>query len=401
MPASDALRIYTAAVRACLPDKSVQNALKDLPLGERVTVFAIGKAAHRMASAAVNALSGRVCGGIVITKHGHVPAPIPGLICMEAGHPVPNENSVTAARAALRLADSLTADDTALVLLSGGGSALFELPADGVTLAEMAFVTGQLLRSGAGINEINCMRKHLSQVKGGRFAAALAPARVFTVALSDVLSDAPDVIASGPTCADLSTVQQALRIAEKYRLTLSASARTALCRETPKQAAGEMRVSGSVRHLCLAARAEAARLGYAAKIVDTALTGEARVEGARIAALSLALPARTALIFGGETVVHVTGQGLGGRCQEFALGGAAELAENCALLAAGSDGTDGPTDAAGAVITSAFRAQTGAAAIRAALDNNDAYPLLDRHDALIRTGATGTNVNDLYLLLKA
>lgn len=397
----DAKKIYMSALAASLPDAAVREALRAHPPQGDVTVFAIGKAAARMAHSALEALGGQVRGGVAITKYAHLGAGVKGLACFEAAHPIPDENGLRAARHALALARELGEKDTALVLLSGGGSALLTHPAAGVTLREAAEITARLLRCGADITEINCVRKHLSAVKGGRLAQAIAPARVLTVALSDVLSDAADVIASGPTCPDGSTCAEASKIVEKYRLPLSEAARAALARETPKALPGtEMVVCGSVRMLCEAARQQAQRLGYAARVVDTALTGEARAEGARIGTMAKTLPPGSALIFGGETVVRVRGQGQGGRCQEMALGAAQALRglENVCFLAAGSDGTDGPTDAAGAVVNGNFAASE--AEIAAALRENDAYPLLKRRGALLFTGATGTNVNDLYLLLK-
>lgn len=400
----DALQIMKAAFQAVLPDAAVQRALSGMHFNRPVTLFAIGKAAWRMARAAYDTLGAhQVRQGIVITKYFHSEGAIGNLEIYEAAHPVPDENGVAATRRAMAMARSLTAQDTAILLISGGGSALFECPYDGVTLQDIASITQQLLACGADIAQINCLRKRLSAVKGGRFAQLLAPAQLYTIVLSDVLGDPVDVIASGPAHPDQSTCAQAQALARQFSLHLSPAAQSALACETPK-ALGHVRtvIAGNVNLLCEAAAREAHRLGYAAAVRDTALCCEARQAGAMIAAQAAQAQGPCALIWGGETIVHVHGTGKGGRNQEVALGAALGLAglPDVCVLAAGSDGTDGPTNAAGALVDGTSFARAGAKAVAQALAENNAYPLLEKHNALILTGPTGTNVNDLYLLLK-
>ena len=248
----DADEIICSSIQAVLPDKAVRRALEDFqPGGGRVLLVAAGKAAWQMAHAAVEAL-GRVDGGVVVTKYGHVKGRIPGVNCYEAGHPVPDDNSFAATEKALALVQGLTAEDTVLFLLSGGGSALFEKPL--VSGGELQDITNQLLASGADIVEMNTIRKRLSAVKGGRFAQACAPAKVFSIVLSDILGDPLDMIASGPAVPDSSTCAQALVIAEKYHLNLSEQAKALLAQETPKALDNvTTQITGSVRELCTAA----------------------------------------------------------------------------------------------------------------------------------------------------
>ncbi len=358
-----------------------------------------------MASAAVSALGERIDTGIVITKYGHAQGTIPGVVCREAGHPVPDENSFSAAREALALTENLTADDTVLFLLSGGGSALFESPL--VSGAELQDITAQLLACGADIVEINTIRKRLSAVKGGRFARHCAPARVFAVILSDIVGDPVDMIASGPVSPDSSTCADALAVAEKYALRLSDTARRLLAQETPKTADNvTVRVTGSVRELCAAAAKACRDLGYTPEILTDCEQGVAREVGARLGALArenASCGTPRAFILGGETVVLLTGNGKGGRNQELALAAAAEIAgaENVVVFSVGSDGTDGPTDAAGGLADGGTVERLAAAGKTVAdvLQNNDAYHALRDTGDLIITGPTGTNVNDFAAAL--
>lgn len=401
----DAKYIYTRAIEAVLPDEAVRRALDGADFPGRVILVAAGKAAWRMASAAVSALGERIDTGIVITKYGHAQGTIPGVACREAGHPVPDENSFSAAREALALTENLTADDTVLFLLSGGGSALFESPL--VSGAELQDITAQLLACGADIVEINTIRKRLSAVKGGRFALHCRPASVFSVVLSDIIGDPLDMIASGPAAPDSSTCAEALAIAQKYGLRLSDGALACLRTETPKTLPNAVsRVTGSVRALCDAAEQAAQALGYRCIRLTDCLNCEAREAGRFLAAVARthASPSEPlAFLAGGETVVHLTGAGRGGRNQELALAAAEGLTglTEAAVFSFGSDGSDGPTDAAGGFVD-----QDSFAALRAAgldpadvLRRNDAYPALERIGGLIRTGPTGTNVNDLAMLL--
>ena len=401
----DAKYIYTRAIEAVLPDEAVRRALDGADFPGRVILVAAGKAAWRMASAAVSALGERIDTGIVITKYGHAQGTIPGVVCREAGHPVPDENSFSAAREALALTEDLAPDDTVLFLLSGGGSALFENPL--VSGAELQDITAQLLACGADIVEINTIRKRLSAVKGGRFARHCAPAHVFAVILSDIVGDPVDMIASGPVSPDSSTCADALAAAEKYALRLSDTARRLLAQETPKTADNvTVRVTGSVRELCAAAAKACRDLGYTPEILTDCEQGVAREVGARLGALArenASCGTPRAFILGGETVVRLTGNGKGGRNQELALAAAAEIAgtENVVVFSVGSDGTDGPTDAAGGLADGGTVERLAAAGKTVAdvLQNNDAYHALRDTGDLIITGPTGTNVNDFAAAL--
>ena len=401
----DADEIICSSIQAVLPDKAVCRALEDFqPGGGRVLLVAAGKAAWQMAHAAVQAL-GRVDGGVVVTKYGHVKGEIPGISCYEAGHPVPDDNSFAATEKALALVQGLTAEDTVLFLLSGGGSALFEKPL--VSGGELQDITNQLLASGADIVEMNTIRKRLSAVKGGRFAQHCAPARVFSIVLSDILGDPLDMIASGPAVPDSSTCAQALAIAEKYHLNLSEQAKALLALETPKVLDNvTTQITGSVRELCAAAAEECRAMGYEAVILTDQLCCEAREAGSFLASILRTHAGNgrpVAFLAGGETVVHLTGKGLGGRNQELALAAAPGIAglENAAVFSVGSDGTDGPTDAAGGYVDGDTAAALAAAGrnVFDTLQNNDAYHALQAVEGLIITGATGTNVNDVAVVL--
>ena len=398
----DADEIIRSSIRAVLPDKAVCRALENFQPGDgRVLLVAAGKAAWQMAHAAVQAL-GRVDGGVVVTKYGHVKGRIPGVNCYEAGHPVPDDNSFAATEKALALVQGLTAEDTVLFLLSGGGSALFEKPL--VSGGELQDITNQLLASGADIVEMNTIRKRLSGVKGGRFAQHCAPARVFSIVLSDILGDPLDMIASGPAVPDSSTYAQALAIAEKYRLNLSEQAKALLAQETPKALDNvTTQITGSVRELCTAAAEVCRELGYEPILLTDRLCCEAREAGSFLGAIARSHAGqgkKLAFIAGGETVVHLTGKGLGGRNQELAAAPAL-AGQNAAVFSVGSDGTDGPTDAAGGYADGDTAAALAAKGwnVFDTLQNNDAYHALQAVNGLIITGATGTNVNDVAVVL--
>lgn len=403
---SDANVIMKAALNAALPDTAVEKALARLPgYTGRLVLIAAGKAAWQMAAAACRQLGQKVSGGVVITKYDHSKGPIGNLEVFEAGHPVPDENSYRATQAAIDAVTGLTEEDLVLFLLSGGGSALFEKPL--IPPEELADVTRQLLASGADIVEINTLRKRLSAVKGGKFARLCAPAHVFSIVLSDILGDPLDMIASGPAYPDASTTEQALSIAEKYRLRLSEEAQALLRQDTPKRLPNaESCITGSVRQLCAAASDAARSLGYTPVVLSASLCCEARDAGSFLASIAqyhAAGGTPTAFIAGGETVVHLTGKGKGGRNQELALAAAKGIAglDNVLVFSLGSDGTDGPTDAAGGIVdgsTMARLAEKGIS-IDAVLADNDAYHALKAVDGLIITGPTGTNVNDLSVLL--
>ena len=400
----DADAIVRASIQAVLPDEAIRRALAEFRPGPgRTLLVAAGKAAWQMAKAAVDTL-GQVDGGVVVTKYDHVKGSIPGVDCYEAGHPVPDNGSFFATARALELVQGLSADDTVLFLLSGGGSALFEQPL--VSGEELQDITRQLLACGADIVEMNTIRKRLSRVKGGRFAQACAPANVFAVVLSDILGDPLDMIASGPACPDASTCRQALAIAEKYDLKLSGEARRLLTVETPKTLDNvTTRITGSVRELCAAAAVQCRALGYEPMLLTDQLCCEAREAGSFLASVLRTHAGdgrRLAFLAGGETVVHLTGKGLGGRNQELALAAAPGIAGlNAAVFSVGSDGTDGPTDAAGGYVDGDTNAALQAAGLDVfeVLKQNDAYHALKAVDGLLVTGPTGTNVNDVAVAL--
>ena len=400
----DVQQILASSLQAVLPDKAVQRALRDFePHGGRVLLVAAGKAAWQMAAAAVRTL-GRVDGGVVVTKYHHVKGDIPGVVCCEGGHPVPDEGSFAATQKALELVQDLTAADDVLFLLSGGGSALFEKPL--VPGAELQDITGQLLGCGADIVEMNTIRKRLSAVKGGRFARLCAPAQVYSIVLSDILGDPLDMIASGPACPDSSTCAEALAIAEKYQLKLSPKAQALLEQETPKTLDNvTTRITGSVRELCAAAAKECSALGYEPVMLTDQLCCEAREAGSFLASILKSHAGqgrKLAFLAGGETVVHLTGKGLGGRNQELALAAAPGIAGlDAAVFSVGSDGTDGPTDAAGGYVDGESAAALAAKGLDVfeVLQSNDAYHALKAVDGLLVTGPTGTNVNDVAVAL--
>ena len=307
--------IVAASIRAVQPDEAVSRALTDREFPGRVVLVAAGKAAWQMAKAAYDCMGDRIDAGVVVTKYDHVMGPISNFVCCEAGHPVPDENSFAGTQRALDMVSGLTPEDTVLFLLSGGGSALFEKPlVPGPVLQD---ITGQLLACGADIVEINTIRKRLSAVKGGRFAQACAPAQVFSIVLSDILGDPLDMIASGPAVPDTSTCAQAVAIAEKYNLKLTEEARVLLQQETPKKLDNvTTQINGSVRELCAAAAKVCRELGYEPVMLTDQLTCQAKEAGSFLASVlktHAGTGRKLAFIAGGETVVHLTGHGKGGR----------------------------------------------------------------------------------------
>ena len=412
--------IIRKTIEDVLPDRAVRNALEGLELQGRVFVLAVGKAARVMAEAAADVLGARMEKGLVVTKYGHAKGALPGFLVMEAGHPVPDENSVRAGEAAVRFVREAGEGDTVLFLISGGGSALLELPEEGLSLSDIQETTQRLLRCGADITEINLIRKRLSAVKGGKLAGCLRSRKAYSVILSDVVGGSEDMIASGLTYPDRSDPQEVLRLLEKYDLRLPERVERILLRggkrtELPPQedpippqknpVRVENHVVGSVRQLCVAAVSHARELGYHAYLLTDSMQGEAGEEGKRIASLadSPDYERPFALIAGGETVVKVTGDGLGGRNQELALSAAGILdgKEDVLLFSLGSDGTDGPTDAAGGIVDGRTAGRLRALGIdmEDVLRRNDAYHALRAADGLLMTGATGTNVNDVTVLL--
>ena len=397
--------IVASAIQAVKPDEAVSRALKGKEFPGRVVLVAAGKAAWQMAKAASDCLGDRIDSGVVVTKYGHVMGPIANFVCREAGHPVPDENSFSGTQEALDLVADLKPEDTVLFLLSGGGSALFEKPlVSGEVLQD---ITGQLLACGADIVEINTIRKRLSAVKGGRFALACAPAQVFSIVLSDILGDPLDMIASGPAVPDSSTCAQAIAIAEKYQLKLTDQARDLLAQETPKELTNvTTQITGSVRELCAAAAKACQELGYEPVILTDQLCCQAKEAGSFLASIlktHAGCGKKMAFLAGGETVVQLTGHGKGGRNQELALSAALGIAgiPGAAVFSVGSDGTDGPTDAAGgyADYETAGTLKAQGIEIYQVLQDNDAYHALQKSGGLIITGPTGTNVNDVAVAL--
>lgn len=407
----DAHLIVDRVIKAVLPEPSVRAFLRERRPAQRVTLIAIGKAAWRMASAAVAEWGDAIAQGVVITKYHHALGDLPNLEIYEAGHPLLDASGLHATQRALAMIDGLGADDLVLFLVSGGGSALFEALPDGVTLDDLQAVNDQLLRSGADIVAINTIRKRLSLVKGGRFAQRAAPARILALVISDVLGDRLDTIASGPAYPDAMTTEDALSIARHHQLRLSPTLRRLLEQETPKTLDNvETHIIGSVRVAVDAAARAAQARGYTPLVLSTLLNCEAREAGRFLASIArtvrsegLPLPAPCAILCGGETVVTVTGGGKGGRNQELALSAAIELAgvPVVVLASLGTDGTDGPTDAAGGIVDGDTTARMAAHTIdaRQSLAQNDAYPALAASGDLLITGPTGANVNDVTVLL--
>ena len=408
---SDALDIIDYSIKAVLPDSAVKEALKKKNLSDKIVLVAIGKAAWRMAKAAYEFLGDKIKSGIVITKYHHSQGAIGNLKIFEAGHPIPDENTIKASKEVLKMVSNLSSEHTVLFLVSGGGSALFEVPQDGVTLEDLINITNLLLKSGANIVEINTIRKRLSAVKGGRFALLCKPARVLALVLSDVLGDRLDSIASGPAYPDSTTWEDAKRILQKYGIQLRPELLETLKKETPKSLDNvDTEIIGSVSKACEAAAKRAKMLGYEPMIFTTTLDCEAREAGSFIAAIAREvivnnrpLKKPCALIFGGETVVHVRGDGKGGRNQELALAAASKIEglSEVVIASVGTDGTDGPTDAAGGIVdgTTAQKLKKKGINIESVLANNDSYHALDAVGCLIKTGPTGTNVNDLIIAL--
>lgn len=398
-------QIVSASIRAVLPDRAVSRALEGYDFGTgNIYLVAAGKAAWQMANAAYSCMGDRIRDGVIVTKYHHIMGPISTFSCFEGGHPIPDEGSRIGTQAALDLVQNLTGEDTVLFLLSGGGSALFEQPL--ISLEELQDITQQLLSCGADIVEINTIRKRLSAVKGGRFAQACSPAQVFSIVLSDILGDPLDMIASGPACADSSTCQDAMDVVKKYNLQLSGHALNLLQQETPKELKNVTTcITGSVRQLCSAAASTARELGYEPVLLTDQLVCQAKEAGSFLASI-VRTHADTdkplAFLAGGETVVQITGNGKGGRNQELALAAAPGIAGlNAAVFSIGSDGTDGPTDAAGGYVDG----HTMAAFRKLGMDpfdvlqKNDSYHALKAVNGLVFTGPTGTNVNDIAVAL--
>ena len=404
----EAMEIVTKAIEKNMPQKAVKEKLKKHPLSKgqgRLLLVSVGKAAWSMANAAYESLGEEIDKGIVITKYHHSKGPIGDFQIFEGGHPVLDENSILATEKVLKMTNGLKKEDTVLFLLSGGGSALFEKPV--IPLQELEEITAFLLKSGAEITQINTLRKGLSQVKGGRFAKWCIPGKVITLVLSDIIGNPLDMIASGPSVVDTSTYEQALSIVKTYNIPLSKKAQEALKeKRVTSLDNSETYVIGSVEQLCLAAKEACEVLGYQSQILTTSLDCQAKEAGAFLGAIARdhqQSPTPLAFIAGGETVVRVIGKGKGGRNQEMALSAAPKIADckNTAIFCVGSDGTDGPTDGAGGYVDeySLEKLHQAGYKVDEVLRKNNAYPVLKEIGGLIVTGPTGTNVNDVAVVL--
>ena len=410
------MAVFEEAVRAVSPSAVMPRIIPASAHG-RTLVVAIGKAAAEMMRITQDAAN-RSIEGLVATPYSHLPKSdldLPGVEVVEAGHPVPDEKSVQAARRALSLARELKAGDHLLALVSGGGSAVLAEPAEGVTLEDKQRLTEALLRSGASVGEINCVRKHLSAIKGGRLAVAAAPASVTTWIISDVPGDDPSLVGSGPTLADATTLADARQVIARYRLDVPAHVLRALddpANETPVPgdpafAAHETRIVASARTALDSAASLAAQLGLAVTSLGDRLEGEARALGADHAALARRLASRgepRIMISGGETTVTVTHpSGRGGPNLEYLLGLAVALdgVAGISAIACDTDGIDGSTDAAGAMIFPDTLPQARRLGLDpgAHLASHRAYDFFDALGDLVITGPTLTNVNDFRAIL--
>lgn len=408
---NDAQKMIKCIIADNMPQTAVLEALKQHEFKDNVYLVAIGKAAWTMAEAASGYLRDKLIKGIVVTKYDHSQGFLPRIDIFEAGHPVSDENTLKATHECMELVKNLTEEGELLFLVSGGGSALFEKPLEGITLEDIKDITNQLLACGADIVEMNIVRKRLSAVKAGRFAKLTEPANVFMVVLSDVLGDRLDTIASGPAFSDSSTVEDATKVVEKYGLKLTPLQAEYLMQETPKEISRvKTIITGSVKTLCESAAKIAKKLGYSPFILTTTMNCEASEAGRVLASIAAdtqnnrnSFTKPCAIIAGGETVVNLTGDGMGGRNQELALSAAKGIAglNNTLIFSLGSDGTDGPTDAAGGIVdgNTASKLKNIGKDIDNILADNDAYNGLKAVEGLIITGPTGTNVNDVAVVL--
>jgi hydroxypyruvate reductase len=428
--------IFSGALQAVLPDKAVKRHLSlegsVLRIGShevgldhvrRILVVGFGKASAAMAREVENILGERIDAGVVVTKYGHG-LPLKRIRVMEAGHPVPDENGVRATREILDLVDSAARDDVLLCLISGGGSALMVQPREGLTLADKQQVTQLMLRGGVPIEEMNIVRKHMSAVKGGQLARLAMPARVFSLIISDVIGDLLESIASGPTAPDPSSFADAVDVLQRYEIW---NELPETVRQWFEKAAGEPKAEtpkpgdplfDRVENLIIASNRSAlqeaeqlaAKKGFNTLVLSSSVKGEAREIAHFFGAIAREirqtgqpLPTPACVLAGGETTVTVRGDGKGGRNTEMALAILEDLQGlgKAAFLSAGTDGTDGPTDAAGAFAfpDSLERGRQKGLEWRHFLRNNDSYSYFDRLGDLLRTGPTGTNVMDLQILL--
>lgn len=397
--------VINAALRAADPYKNVFDAVSARQYSNNVTLVAVGKAAYTMARAAYDVLGDKIVKGFVLTKYGHGgEAFSPVFTVREAGHPVPDENSVKHTDEIIRNVKKLTGKDKLLFLVSGGASAIFECPL--IPLESLGEITDKLLKCSADITEINTVRKRLSAVKGGKFAL-MCNCSIDCIVLSDVLGDRLDVIASGPCFADKSTTADVAEIIKKYNLEFDDKIKELLFKETPKEVTNVQTViAGNIALLCDGAKKEAMRLGFDARVMTLELRGEASDNAGKIVRDAIrfaSLPhKKTAFIYGGETTVTVRGKGKGGRNQEMALAAAIELKGTTGIVFAslGSDGTDGPTDAAGGIADGKtyYKMLEKNICPEDYLTENDSHAALSAVDSLLVTGPTGTNVNDIAIV---
>ncbi len=396
------------AIRQVLPDEAVRRALKGHEFSSgRLILVAAGKAAWSMAYSAYEELGSRISDGIVITKHGYSQGQIGSLKIREAGHPVPDDDSFSATKEALEMTRGLDQDDTVLFLLSGGGSALFENPK--CSAEDLQNVTNQLLAKGADIVSMNIVRKRLSNVKGGRFAQHCLPAKVYTVVLSDIIGDPLDMIASGPAYPDSSTCEEAAEIVRRFGIELPPACAELMKEETPKTLDNvETVITGSVREFCKAAAHACEELGYETHFLTDCMECEASEAGSFLSSIARSwqnTDHSLAFIAGGETIVHLNpeGHGIGGRNQVIAFSSFEKIAglKDTAIFSTGSDGSDGPCDASGGFAdgTSLGKLKKAGLNVFDVLQDNDSYHGLEAVGGLIKTGATGTNVNDVSVVL--
>ncbi len=408
----DAEKIMSDSITEVLPDIAVKKALEGMKFEGNLYVISFGKAGWQMAYAASQILKGKIKKGVIVTKYHHIKGDIPGFQMIEAGHPIPDQNSIYGAECVMNLIKETTEKDTILMLISGGGSALLEKPEKGLSLEEIQEVTKQLLDCGAGIQEINTIRKRLSAVKGGKLAALAGGKAIYQIVLSDVIDNNLEMVASGPACADSSTCADVMKIKKKYGLHFSERVEETLRKETVKSLSNVSTViTGSVKELCRAVAKYAEKRGYKPYILTISMNGEAREAGRFLASIArdihkeknMGFVKPCALIAGGETVVTLTGNGMGGRNQELAFSGAAGIADlsDTLLFSFGSDGTDGPTDAAGGIVDGDTMNQLRECNLdyEEILKRNDTYHALKKVGGLLFTGATGTNVNDVAVVL--
>lgn len=402
---TDVQAVITAALKAADPYKNVFDAVSARLYDNNVTVVAVGKAAYTMARAAYDVLGSKIVKGFVLTKYGHGGDSFsPVFTVREAGHPVPDENSVKYTDEIIKNVKKLTGKDKLLFLVSGGASAIFESPL--IPLEALGEITDRLLKCSADITEINTVRKRLSAVKGGKFAL-MCGCSIDCIVLSDVLGDRLDVIASGPCVADASSTTDIISITEKYNLDFDDTIKEFLFKETPKKVTNvETVIAGNIAMLCDGAVKEAMRLGYDAVVMTLELCGEASDKAVEIVREAISFASvphkKTVLIYGGETTVTVRGRGKGGRNQEMTLAAAIELkgTQGIKFVAVGSDGTDGPTDAAGGVAdgNTYYEMLYNNICPESCLAENDSYTALFAANSLLVTGPTGTNVNDIVLV---